>query len=621
MCLQPRPTFTQQTAVVRATQSRTATAPAAVIPHHFLDAENDFSEGKEDPTHSSWASRSETPARVPNRNAPAELSPCNGTSAILGQHGACPDRDDNERTRPVTTPSIRSSRTTRQLYNQLPTTAGIYDGSLTYMNDNIVPFWQPPSVFSQWTLSSFTVDLVECSCAEQFMMASKARLLGDDSTLSAILATDDPREHKRLGRQVRHFDHDTWLHERESIVFRGNLAKFSQNENLRLALLHTRERRLAEASPYDIIWGIDLRASAYRTFSPHTWRGSKLLGRTLEHIRKTLRENTPPSSDIPLPDTAPPLNQPGYTVFEIDPTTRTRLNTVPITEYPHNAVLSAFLDSTPDDHTPEVPLTNVTRGDQPLMSEQGPDLIGGVVTMDDVTFTTLPSLTSGASATSPFRCRALLDTGSPQSFIHQGAFEQMVATGAADESYVRSTPPRSWSGFGSQQPLNTNRQARLTVRFYHNNTPSASPAVWIYIVSNRTMRCPLLLGRDSWMLFHSRSYETLALASDGRVFDELTLSHTFDDAYSSATAYIRSCKTTKVVHHLVYDGPDMSLTSSPQLVPVNQTRLTDPLLLPVIIWRILLQPTMVSTPRNTSPPRADERSPLRDTAISNLATC
>ena len=117
------------------------------------------------------------------------------------------------------------------------------------------------------------------------MMASKARLFGDDSTLSAILATDDPRDHKRLGRQVCHFDHDAWLHERENIAFRGNLAKLSQNENLRLALLHTGERRLAEASPYDNIWGIGLRASDYRASSPHTWRGSNLLGQTLEHVR------------------------------------------------------------------------------------------------------------------------------------------------------------------------------------------------------------------------------------------------------------------------------------------------------------------------------------------------
>ena len=39
------------------------------------------------------------------------------------------------------------------------------------------------------TPSPFTVDLVEYNCAKQFMMASKARLFGDDTALSAILAS------------------------------------------------------------------------------------------------------------------------------------------------------------------------------------------------------------------------------------------------------------------------------------------------------------------------------------------------------------------------------------------------------------------------------------------------
>ena len=155
-------------------------------------------------------------------------------------------------------------------------------------------------------------------------------------------------------------------------------------------------------------------------------------------------------------NTASPVNNPSDTVFEVDPNTRTRLNTASVAEDSHNAILSALIDSVPDDHAPEVLLTNATFTDEALISQQGPDFISCVVTIDDVTFTTLPSLTSGASATSPFRCRALLDTGSPQSFIHQGAFEQMVATGAVAESYVPSTTPRSWSGFGSQELLSTN---------------------------------------------------------------------------------------------------------------------------------------------------------------------
>ena len=49
--------------------------------------------------------------------------------------------------------------------------------------------------------------------------------------------------------------------------------------------------------------------------------------------------------------------------------------------------------------------------------------------------------------------------------------------------------------------------------------------------------------------------------------------HTFDDAYKSAAAYIRSRETPDAVHHLVYDGPGMFLNSSSQLVPVNLARL------------------------------------------------
>ena len=107
----------------------------------------------------------------------------------------------------------------------------------------------------------FTVDLVEYTCAEQFMMASKARLFGDDTALSVILASNDPREQKRLDRRVRHFDHELWQSHCENIVLQGNLAKLSQNNEMRLALLQNDDRRLAEATTHDNLWGIGLSAS------------------------------------------------------------------------------------------------------------------------------------------------------------------------------------------------------------------------------------------------------------------------------------------------------------------------------------------------------------------------
>ena len=400
------------------------------------------------------------------------------------------------------------------------------------------------------------------------MMASKARLFGDDTALSATLASDDPREQKRLGRHVRHFDHDLWQTECENIVLHGNLAKFSSNEKMRLAVIRTGDRRLAEASPHDNLWGIGLSACDPRASSPDSWCGQTLLGQALEHAREILRRDTTAPLRNPAPETSVPRDDTGDTIFEVDPVTHLRLYTNPPSANTQTATLSTFTDSVPDDHTPEVLSSQEQRIDVPLIPEQGPDLIGSVVTMDDTTFTTLLSLHSGVSSTSRFNCRALLDTGSPQPSIHQRAFDQMVATGAADASCVRSTTPRTWSGLGSRQLLRTNRQAGMTVQFNHNGTPSASLADWMYIVPNETMRCPLLLGRDSWMRFHSRSYQKLSPQPDGRVFGELNLS-LCDDNLGSAAAYIRNHEVSDAAYHVVYDGQGVSLTDSPQLIPVN----------------------------------------------------
>ena len=341
---------------------------------------------------------------------------------------------------------------------------------------------------------------------------------------------------------------------------------------MHLALIQTGDRRLAEASPHDNLWGIDLSACDPRVSSPDSWRGQNLLDQALEHAREILcRDNTMPHFN-PAPGTPVPRDDTGDTVFEVDPVTHLRLDTDTPSANTQMTTLSAFTDSVPDDHAPEVLLAQEQRVDAALIPEQGPGLISGVVTMDDATFTTLLSLHSGVSTTSRFNCRALLDTGSPQSFIHQGAFDQMVATGAADASCVRSTTPRTWSGFGSRQVLSTHRQTRMTVHFNHNGTPSASLAVWMYIVPNETMRCSLLLGRDSWMRFHSRSYHTLSPQPDGRIFGELTLS-LCDDNLGSAAAYIRNREDSNTAYHLIYDGLGVSLADSPQLIPVNLVRL------------------------------------------------
>ncbi|WP_434417850.1 NADAR family protein [Nannocystis pusilla] len=163
-----------------------------------------------------------------------------------------------------------------------------FDGSQVIETATMVLFWQPPAAFGQWTPSRFEVDGVTYGCAEQFMMAEKARLFGDEATRAKILATDSPRQHKALGREVAGFVQAVWDRECLEIVVRGNRAKFTQNPDLRAALLATGDKLLVEASPLDRLWGVGLRADDPRIHDPRQWRGKNLLGEALMRVRAEL---------------------------------------------------------------------------------------------------------------------------------------------------------------------------------------------------------------------------------------------------------------------------------------------------------------------------------------------
>jgi len=147
--------------------------------------------------------------------------------------------------------------------------------------------------FSQWWPCRFTAEgQVYCS-AEQFMMASKARLFGDEETRAEVLATSDPGRAKALGRRVRGFVSSTWEAARFDLVTNGNLAKFGENDSLRYYLLSTKDDILVEASPVDPIWGIGLAAGDPDAIHPARWRGLNLLGFALARTRAILRGELP----------------------------------------------------------------------------------------------------------------------------------------------------------------------------------------------------------------------------------------------------------------------------------------------------------------------------------------
>ena len=121
------------------------------------------------------------------------------------------------------------------------------------------------------------------------MMVQKARLFNDEEAADKALAARTPQGAKAAGRGVRGFSEVEWAAARCRIVVAGNMAKFSQHDDLRRYLLSTGNRVLVEASPLDRVWGIGLAADDARAKSPSRWRGLNLLGFALMEVRDQIQ--------------------------------------------------------------------------------------------------------------------------------------------------------------------------------------------------------------------------------------------------------------------------------------------------------------------------------------------
>jgi len=133
------------------------------------------------------------------------------------------------------------------------------------------------------------VDGLRYQTTEHYMMVQKAALFGDHQAAERALDAESPKQAKAIGRSVRGFDAKTWDANRWRIVVDGNIAKFSQNRDLRDFLLSTGDRVLVEASPVDSIWGIGLDKSEALLTGPDLWPGLNLLGFALMEVRDQLR--------------------------------------------------------------------------------------------------------------------------------------------------------------------------------------------------------------------------------------------------------------------------------------------------------------------------------------------
>ena len=150
--------------------------------------------------------------------------------------------------------------------------------------------------FSQWYKREFCIPRggllddppATFNCCEQAMMCRKALLFDDLESFGHIYHTEAPAVQKRLGRMVCRFDSEKWDQVKFEIVKENNLYKFFQHNDLRDILLSTGNKVIAEASPWDAIWGIKMGVDDPNILDTSKW-GENLLGKALMAVREDLR--------------------------------------------------------------------------------------------------------------------------------------------------------------------------------------------------------------------------------------------------------------------------------------------------------------------------------------------
>jgi ribA/ribD-fused uncharacterized protein len=149
-------------------------------------------------------------------------------------------------------------------------------------------FFGQHNTLSNFYESKIEIDGKTFNCVEQFYQYAKAAYFRDHYQGDAIMATTDPKEQKRLGQKICGFVRVVWNAKRESIMWKGLLAKFTQNQWCRKSLLSTGTKRLCEASIYDSFWGAGIGLIDWRLNYPEHWTGENQLGNMLEEIRDNL---------------------------------------------------------------------------------------------------------------------------------------------------------------------------------------------------------------------------------------------------------------------------------------------------------------------------------------------
>ena len=168
--------------------------------------------------------------------------------------------------------------------------AEAYDGKKNLETDTHFYFWT--NWLSNWKICKIVdpITKLEYDSTEQIYMWYKASFFNDAETRKQLEVKLTPKQAKDLGRVVKNYQDDLWECVRYGYMVYVNYLKYTQNAELKAKLLSTGNKVLAEASPYDKVWGVGFMAGDPLILNEANWTGRNLLGKSLMEVRNLLNK-------------------------------------------------------------------------------------------------------------------------------------------------------------------------------------------------------------------------------------------------------------------------------------------------------------------------------------------
>ncbi len=162
--------------------------------------------------------------------------------------------------------------------------------SATKQTDTTTIFFSKHSIMSNFFPCNFTIGDQLYNAAEQYLAHQKALLFGANETAAEILSMTNPADMKKRARHLNGFNTETWSTEAPRILREALHAKFSENADLRAALLATNDTKIGEACASDNLFGIGLSLRDPHAMNSTNWKGKNIQGVVLMEMRQAIKD-------------------------------------------------------------------------------------------------------------------------------------------------------------------------------------------------------------------------------------------------------------------------------------------------------------------------------------------